>query len=209
MLETMSFKDAAQAVAACGSDAGVWQRFSWVYVQGDQPLLASRFYVASSEDEEAFADTAAITTEQGMTTLLEAADFADVLSMQKRQRPLSSLGEYALAVEHYAEHDAFIEVNEGYAPAAVTPPGLARDLYAEYDVHLAVCPAQHIGAAARVVASLLEVDLATALRGCRALPLCLGERVNADRCAQIEERFRAIEVPVHRTTYRSFAWQQG
>jgi hypothetical protein len=207
MLDTLSFKEAIEAIAACGSDAAVWQRFSWVYVQGDQPLLESRFYLALSEDDETFDDKVDMAAEQGLCTLLEAADFADVLSMQKRQQPLSSLEEYALAMAHYAEQDAFLEVNPDYAPAAVVPPGLARDLYPEYDVHLAQCPPQLVGAAARVAAKVLQVDIATALRGCRALPLCLGERVGANRRGQIEEGFLPTGVPVQCTTYRSFAWQ--
>jgi hypothetical protein len=86
-------------------------------------------------------------------------------------------------------------------------PGLARDLYAEYDLFLAECAPEHLSVAAREVSAVLEINIASALAGCRALPLCLGERITGDQCLQIEARFSAVAIPLQRVTHRSFPWQ--
>ena len=129
--------------------------------------------------------------------------------MQKRQQPLSQLGDYAAALEHYAEQDAFLDRGEFYRGGddPEPSPGISRDLYAEYDLQLMTCPADRIAAAARAAAELLQIGVADALARCRRLPLVLGERIDARERDRIETRIAGISLPLQRTTHVSFAWQ--
>ncbi len=207
MFKLKSFRETVEAIAACSDDRALWHRYVWVYVQGDTALLDSRFYlVTRDEEDEDDRRVAEFGAQHDLSSCLEAATFADVLSVQKRQQPHSSLEDYAIALEHYSERDAFLEVPGGNDPKTAEP-GLARDLYAEYDLFLAECAPDQLSVAAREVSAILEINIASALEGCRALPLCLGERINGDQCMQIEARFTALSIPLQRVTHRSFPWQ--
>ncbi|RZI54340.1 MAG: hypothetical protein EOP12_03420 [Pseudomonas sp.] len=206
MFKLNSFRETVEAIAACSDDRALWQRYAWVYVQGDSALLESRLYLVSNIDEDDERRVLDFGDRFELSLCLEAASFADVLCVQKRQQPHSSLEDYAVALEHYSEQDAFLEVPGGDDPKAAEP-GLARELYAEYDLFLAECSPDQLGVAAREVSAVLEINIASALQACRALPLCLGERMNDDRCMQIEARFSALSVPLRRITHRSFPWQ--
>jgi len=206
MFELNSFRETVEAIAACSDDRALWQRYAWVYVQGDTALLESRFYLVSNIDENDERRILDFGDQYNLSPCLEAADFADVLCVQKRQQPHSSLEDYAIALEHYAQQDAFLEVPGGDDLKAAEP-GLARELYAEYDLFLAECAPDRLGVAAREVSAVLEINIATALQRCRALPLCLGERMTGDQCMQIKARFFALSVPLQEVTHRSFPWQ--
>lgn len=206
MFKLNSFRETVEAIAACSDDRALWQRYAWVYVQGDSALLESRFYLVSNIDEDDERRVLDFGDRFELSSCLEAASFADVLCVQKRQQPHSTLEDYAVALEHYSEQDAFLEVPGGDDPKAAEP-GLARELYAEYDLFLAECSPDQLGVAAREVSAVLEINIASALQACRALPLCLGERMNDDRRMQIEARFSALSVPLRRVTHRSFPWQ--
>lgn len=52
MFELNSFRETVEALAACSDDRALWQRYAWVYVQGDTALLESRFYLVSNLDED-------------------------------------------------------------------------------------------------------------------------------------------------------------
>ncbi|MCQ3002936.1 hypothetical protein NLO98_24625 [Pseudomonas syringae] len=207
MFKLKSFSETVEAIAACSDDRALWSQYVWVYVQGDTALLDSRFYLVTRDDEdEDERRVSEFGAQHHLSSCLEAATFADVLSVQKRQQPHSSLEDYAIALEHYSEQDAFLEVPGGDEPKAAEP-GLARDLYAEYDLFLAECTPDQLSVAAREVSAILEINIASALEGCRALPLCLGERITGDQCMQIEARFSALSIPLQRVTHRSFPWQ--
>lgn len=206
MFKLSSFREALEAIAACSDDGALWRRYAWVYVQGDTALLDSRFYLVSNLDEDDERRVTDFGAQYDLSSCLEAATFADVLCVQKRQQPHSGLEDYAIAIEHYAEQDAFLEVPGGDEPKAAEP-GLARELYAEYDLFLAECAPDQLSVAAREASAVLEINIASALQGCRALPLCLGERITGDQCMQIEARFSALSVPLQRVTHRSFPWQ--
>ncbi len=206
MFKLISFRETVEAIAACSDDRALWQRYAWVYVEGDKALLESRFYLVSNIDEDDERRLLDFADRHDLSSCLEAASFADVLSVQKRQQPHSSLEDYAIALEHYSEQDAFLEVPGGDDPKPAEP-GLSRDLYAEYDLFLAECAPDRLTVAAREVSTVLEINIANALQGCRALPLCLGERMTGDQCMQIEARFSALSVPLQRVTHRSFPWQ--
>lgn len=101
---------------------------------------------------------------------------------------------------------AFLEVPGGDDLKAAEP-GLASELYAEYDLFLAECAPDRLSVAAREVSAVLEINIATALQRCRALPLCLGEHMTGDQCIQIKARFSSLSVPLQEVTHRSFPWQ--
>lgn len=206
MFKLYSLRETVETIAACSDDRALWQRYAWVYVQGHAALLESRFYLVSNIDEDDERRVLDFGDRFELSSCLEAASFADVLCVQKRQQPHSSLEDYAIALEHYSEQDAFLEVPGGDDPKAAEP-GLARELYAEYDLFLAECSPDQLGVAAREVSAVLEINIGSALQACRALPLCLGERMNGDRCMQVEARFSALSVPLQRVTHRSFPWQ--
>lgn len=217
MAKLLSLLDSIEALAACHDDRDVWDRYSWVYVTDDVPLLEAQIYLSSSEDEMELVpdgdgeEHPAFAVEHGLVSYLEASTFADVLSVQKRQQPLSQLEDYAVALEHYAERDAFLDRGEFYSGGSEPQPlpGISRDLYAEYDLQLTACPADGILAAARATAELLQIGVADALGRCRRLPLVLGERIDARERERIEARFAGISLPLHRTTQVSFAWQMS
>ncbi|WP_024656763.1 hypothetical protein N027_15145 [Pseudomonas syringae USA007] len=206
MFKLSSFLDTVEAIAACADDREVWDRYSWVYVQERTSLRDSAFYLVSRDDEDDEPALEAFAAQHDLCSFLEAATFADVLSVQKRQQPFSRLDDYAAALEHYAEQDAFLEIDDVDETSA-SSSGLACDLYAEFDLYLADCSPDRIGAAARLTAALLEIDIASALRNCRQLPFCLGERINRTRCENIEARYAEISVALRRVARHSFPWQ--
>ncbi|MBD8571811.1 hypothetical protein IFT86_22595 [Pseudomonas syringae] len=126
-------------------------------------MLESRFYLVPNTDEDDERRVLDLGDQYNLSPCLEAADFADVLCVQKRQQPNSSLEDYAIALEHYAQQDAFLEVPGGDDLKAAEP-GLARELYAEYDLFLAECAPDRLGVAAREVSAVLEINIATALQ---------------------------------------------
>lgn len=215
MSTLLSLREAIEAIAACRDDGDVWDRYAWVYADdGEGPLTASRFYLSSAEDEENHwvdeigEGVPAFAAKHGLYHFLEAATFADVLSVQKRQHPMSAVEDYARALRHYAQYDAFLDLGGFEAGHGDAPPlpGIARDLYTEYDLVLAQCPADRVGDAARAVSALFELPLPEALALCRQLPASLGQRIDAQALARIERRFAALSLPLVRHTYRALPW---
>jgi hypothetical protein len=217
MRECLSLLDSIEAIAACHDDRDVWDRYCWVYATDGVPLVEARIYLSSRDDETELeldgygAQPPAFAVAHGLVAYLEAATFADVLSVQKRQQPLSRLEDYAAALEHYAEQDAFLDRGEFYSGDSEPQPspGISRDLFAEFDLELVSCPMDNVLAAARATADLLQIGVADALNRCRRLPLVLGERIDARERERIEARFARIGLPLQRTTHVSFVWQKG
>lgn len=214
MSTLMSLRETIEAIAACRDDGDVWDRYAWVYADGDSPLTASRFYLSSAEDEENHLvdetgeGVPAFAAEHGLYHFLEAATFADVLSVQKRQHPLSGVDDYAGALTHYAHHDAFLDLGrfQSGESDALPLPGISRDLHTEYDLILADCPAERVGDAARALSALFDLPLPEALALCRQVPASLGQRIDAQTCARIERRFSALSLPLLRHTYKALPW---
>lgn len=211
----LTLRETIEAIVASRDDGDVWDRYAWVYVSHGDALIRQRFYLSSADDEEDLLidengeALPVFAAERGLHHYLEAATFADVLIVQKRQKPLSEFDDYAVALEHYHRQDAFRDLGNFYTGTGDAPalPGIARDLATEYDLQLTACPAERIGDAARAVAHLLEINVAEALTRCRSLPLVLGERVDTQRCGQIQRAFAALSLPLQQTTYRALAWQ--
>lgn len=218
MTALLTLRQTLDAIAACSDDDQVWQRYAWVHAN-DQDVLTATFWLAGqdADDEEDADGVPAFAAAHGLRHYLEAATFADVLCVQKRQRPLSSLDDYARALQHYHQQDAFLErpglsMAQGDAPpderAAARAAGLSPGLYAAFDLVLATLTQEQVKAAASVVAAVMGVSVGAALPLLRALPLTVASNVDRTTCATLQHRFAAIGVTLQVTGYRSFPWQQ-
>jgi hypothetical protein len=214
MAELLTLCQALEAIAACNDDRDVWDRYGWVYAtDGDEP--EAMFWLSGHDVEDDDPAVQAFFAEHGLSPYLEAATFADVLEVQKRQRPLSTLDAYAHALAYYSEYDAFaqvagIEEALDEAPAeeqqAARALGVGRGIFAAFDVALAQCPETRVKDAARLVAGVLEVAVGQALPLCRALPLELGRDLQRTRAAAIVADFQALGIGLEVRGYRAFPW---
>lgn len=218
MIRLLDLRQTLDAFAACNDDDEVWGSFGWVHASGGN-LLEARFWLPPDE-ETAFDDDGEVPAAAralGLSTYLEPATFADVLDVQKRQRPLSVLEDYARALEHYAEYDAFLQV-EGIDEALDAAPvaeqdaaraaGVGSGIFASFDLVLAACPDGQVKLVAQRAARLLEIPVGEALARCRALPLVLGERLDRRRAEAIDADFAALGVPLLVRGYKPFPWSQ-
>jgi len=216
MIDLFELRQTLEAFAACNDDHAVWERYRWVHAT-DARVLDAQFWLAPHEDDdgEDEDDLQTAASALGLSECLEAATFADVLEVQKRQRPLSTLDDYARALEHYLEHDAFLQV-EGVDDALGTAPAAERDIalalgvgpgiFASFDLVLTTCPPAQLKDVARRVAAQLQIPLGQALPRCRALPLLLGERLDRRRASALASDFNALGVPLQVHGYRAFPW---
>lgn len=213
MPDLLTLRQTIEAIVACCDDGDVWDRYAWVYADGDDPLDA-RFYLSSGDEEdELLVDEDGeglppFAAEHALTHYLEAATFADVLIVQKRQRPMSTPEDYARALDFYHRRDAFLDLGEASESDIdeALRAGLSTGLFTEYDLVLATCPPERVGDAARTVANLFALSIAEALTLCRQLPLSLGRRVNRRDGEAIERRFSALGLPLQKTEHRALPW---
>lgn len=219
MIELLDLQQTLRAFAACNDDHAVYQSFGWVHAT-DGDLLQARFWLPPDE-ETAFDDDSEVPADAralGLSTYLEPATFADVLEVQKRQRPLSSLAEYAQALVHYHEYDAFQEVEgidgalgEATAAdrAAARDAGVGAGIFASFDLQLLACADDQLKATAQRVAHLHEVPVGEALACCRALPLLLGQALDRNRAQAIKDEFEAIGATVQVQGFKAFPWMDA
>ena len=217
MTALLTLTQALEAIAACSDDGQVWERHALVHAS-DGDARQARFWLAGhdaadAEDAEGVHPFAAA---HGLRHYLEGATFADVLSVQKRQQPFSTVDDYARALDHYSEEDAFLErpglsMAYGDAPqeelARARTETLSPGLYAAFDLVLeTVEPAQR-KAAASLVAEMKALSVGEALAQVRALPLAVACNIDRAASEQLQARFAAIGLPLQVTRYRSFPWQ--
>ncbi len=219
MIELLDLQQTLHAFAACNDDHAVYQSFGWVHAT-DGDLLQARFWLPPDE-ETAFDDDSEVPADAralGLSTYLEPATFADVLEVQKRQRPLSTLAEYAQALVHYHEYDAFQEVegiDEALGEATAADRAAARDagvgagIFASFDLQLLACADDQLKATAQRVAHLHEVPVGEALARCRALPLLLGQGLDRNRAQAIKDEFEGIGATVQVQGFKAFAWMDA
>ncbi|MEX7644283.1 DUF7716 domain-containing protein [Stenotrophomonas maltophilia] len=197
----------------------MWNAFGWV-MASNEDLLAARLWLPSSSDEALDDDgeRSAASAAMGLFPYLEPATFADVLDVQKRQRPLSSLQDYAQALAYYAEYDAFQQVegiDEALGEAGAEEQVEAREagvgagIFASFDLTLKACSEGQIKAAAQRVARLLEIPVGEALARCRALPLVLGEALDRRRAQAIKDDLEAIGATVQVHGFKPFPWMDA
>ena len=219
MIELLDLQQTLHAFAACNDDDEVYSSFGWVHAtNGD--LLQARFWLPPDEDA-AFDDDSEVPADAGalgLSTYLEPATFADVLDVQKRQQPLSTLADYARALAYYAEYDAFQQVeciDEALGEATAEDQaearnaGVGKGIFASFDLVLSGCPEVQIRAAAQRVARLLEIPVGEALARCRALPLLLGEALDRNRAQVIKDQFDAIGATVQVHGFKPFPWMDA
>ncbi|UWU57702.1 hypothetical protein NDR96_02030 [Stenotrophomonas maltophilia] len=219
MIELLDLRQTLHAFAACNDDDEVWNAFGWV-MASDEDLLAARLWLPSSSDEALDDDgeRSAASAAMGLFPCLEPATFADVLDVQKRQRPLSSLQDYAQALAYYAEYDAFQQVegiDEALAEAeaaeqvAARAAGVGTGIFASFDLTLGACPEEQIKAAAQRVARLLEIPVDEALACCRALPLVLGKALDRRRAQAFKDDFTAVGATLQVQGFKPFPWMDA
>lgn len=219
MIELLDLQQTLHAFAACNDDDEVRDTFGWV-MASDENLLEARLWLSSSSDEALDDDgeRSAASAAMGLFPYLEPATFADVLDVQKRQRPLSSVQDYAQALAYYAEFDAFqqvdgIDVALGEATAedqaVAREAGVGAGIFASFDLVLGACPELQVKAPAQRVARLLEIPVGEALARCRALPLVLGEALDRRRAQAIKGDFDAIGATLQVRGYKPFAWMDA
>ncbi len=219
MIELLDLQQTLHAFAACNDDDEVWNAFGWVMASSED-LLAARLWLPSSSDEALDDDgeRSAASAAMGLFPYLEPATFADVLDVQKRQRPLSSLQDYAQALAYYAEYDAFQQVegiDEALGEAGAEEQVEAREagvgagIFASFDLTLKACSEGQIKAAAQRVARLLEIPVGEALARCRALPLVLGEALDRRRAQAIKDDLEAIGATVQVHGFKPFPWMDA
>lgn len=216
MMELLDLRQTLDRIAACNDEDEVFNSFGWVHAT-DGPLLTARFWLPASE-EAAFDDdhqVPAAARALGLAGCLEPATFADVLDVQKRQQPLSTVADYAHALAHYSEMDAFLELEgvddtlgdaDTAAQQAARAVGVGRGIFASFDLVLATCADDQIKAVAQRVARLLNVPVGEALARCRHLPLALGEGLDRQRAQVIVADFASIGVPLQVTGWKPFPW---
>ncbi|MEG0183322.1 MAG: hypothetical protein RR704_07700 [Stenotrophomonas sp.] len=219
MIELLDLQQTLRAFADCNDDDVVYASFGWVHATDGDPLQA-RFWLPPDE-ETAFDDDSEVPSAAralGLSTYLEPATFADVLDVQKRQRPLSTLAEYAQALAYYHEYDAFQQVDgidealgEAGAEeqAAARGAGVGTGIFASFDLMLGACPEAQVKAAAQRVAHMLEIPVGEALARCRSLPLTLGEGLDRNRAQAIKDDFAAIGATLQVRPFKPFPWMDA
>jgi hypothetical protein len=118
MSELITLREAIDAITEAFDDGDGWDRYRWVYIRGAITEPSCRLYLShlGDEDEALIADHGEALPEfaaqHELRHFLEAADFAEVLFVQRRRDPSSTLIELARALDHYRKHDSFL----GMAP---------------------------------------------------------------------------------------------
>lgn len=213
MSELLSLCDTIETIVACNDDGDLWDRYAWIYADGDDALSA-RFYLSSGDEEEDLLidedgeGLPVFAAEHALSHYLEASTFVDVLLAQKRQRPLSELHDYAAALDYYLRMDVCLELGEASDADidAALHLGLASGLHTEFDLVLPECPVDRQNDAARILSQLFALSIADALALCRQSPLNVGRRVNTLERERIQRAFAGLGLPLTCTTYHALPW---
>ena len=113
MSELLTLPEAIEAITDAFDEGDGWDRYAWVYIRGEITEPSCRLYLSHVADEddaliddngEALPPFAA---NYHLRHFLEAADFAEVLFVQRRRDPTSDTDDFIRALEHYRRHDTF------------------------------------------------------------------------------------------------------
>ena len=116
MSALLTLRQAIDAITEAFDDGDGWDRYAWVYIRGNITEPSCRLYLShvGDEDEALIADHGAALPEfaaqHELRHFLEAADFAEVLFVLRRQQPSPTLEDFARALEYYRKHDGFMGV---------------------------------------------------------------------------------------------------
>ncbi len=114
MSELLTLPQAIKAITDAFDEGDGWDRYQWVYIRGDVTDATCRLYLShASEEDEPLIDHGGeampfVAAGHRMRHFLEAADFAEVLFVQRRRNPDSSTADFAHALDHYRRHDAYL-----------------------------------------------------------------------------------------------------
>ncbi|HET6555179.1 MAG TPA: hypothetical protein VFG49_16760 [Dyella sp.] len=114
MSELLTLPDAIDAITSAFDEGDGWDRYAWVYIRGDITSPDCRLYLShvADEDDALIDDNGealpAAAARYRVHHFLEAADFVEVLFVQRRRKADSSTADFARALDHYRRHDAFL-----------------------------------------------------------------------------------------------------
>ena|SRR5579859_1770240 len=113
MSQLLTLREAIDAITEAFDEGDGWDRYAWVYLRGEITSPACRLHLSHVADEddaliddngEALPPFAA---KHRLHHFLEAGDFAEVLFVQRKRDPASSVDDFARALDYYRRHDAF------------------------------------------------------------------------------------------------------
>ncbi|HEY2624268.1 DUF7716 domain-containing protein [Dyella sp. Tek66A03] len=110
----VTLHEAIAAITDAFDDGDGWDRYAWVYLRGEITDAACRVYLSqvADEDDSLIDDNGeampAFAATHHLQHFLEAADFAEVLFVQRRREPASGVSDFAKALDYYRRHDAFL-----------------------------------------------------------------------------------------------------
>ncbi|RDI97019.1 hypothetical protein DVT68_19210 [Dyella solisilvae] len=122
MSELITLREAIDAIRDAFDEGDGWDRYAWVYIRGEITEPGCRLYLSHVADEDdALIDDRGeamppFAARHHLQHFLEASDFAEVLFVQRKRAPASSVDDYARALEHYRRHDAFLGMSPDSSP---------------------------------------------------------------------------------------------
>ncbi|WP_243050783.1 hypothetical protein [Dyella sp. RRB7] len=114
MSELLTLPQAIEAITDAFDEGDGWDRYAWVYIRGDISDPACRLYLSHvSDEDDALIDDHGealppLAARHHLRHFMEAADFAEVLFVQRRRKPDSGVADFIEALDHYRRHDAFL-----------------------------------------------------------------------------------------------------
>ncbi|MHA6206067.1 DUF7716 domain-containing protein [Dyella soli] len=116
MSELLTLAQAIKAITDAFDEGDGWDRYAWVYIRGDITDPACRLYLShvANEDDALIDDHGEalppVAARHHLRHFIEAADFAEVLFVQRRRDAGSNVSDFARALDYYHRHDAFLGV---------------------------------------------------------------------------------------------------
>ena len=114
MSELLTLPGAIDAITSAFDEGDGWDRYAWVYIRGEITSPDCRLYLShvADEDDALIDDNGealpAFAAQHHLRHFLEAADFVEVLFVQRRHNAESSTADFIRALDHYHRHDAFL-----------------------------------------------------------------------------------------------------
>jgi hypothetical protein len=114
MSQLLTLPQAIEAISDAFDEGDGWDRYAWVYIRGEITEASCHLYLShvADEDDSLIDDNGealpAFAAQHHLRHFMEAADFAEVLFIQRRRKPDANLADFMAALDHYRRHDAFL-----------------------------------------------------------------------------------------------------
>ncbi len=114
MSKLLTVPQAIKAITDAFDEGDGWDRYAWVYIRGEITEPSCRLYLShvANEDDALIDDNGEalppFAAKYHLRHFLEAADFAEVLFVQRKRDPASSTDDFIRALDHYRRHDTFL-----------------------------------------------------------------------------------------------------